>query len=61
MRSGRDAAWVHICQGIEQAVKTPASTDIDQLTAQALQGYHARVQRDWDARWSEVIGDDREK
>lgn len=37
----------------------PVVEPIEQVTARALGNYHAAAQRDWDDRWSGVIGEDK--
>jgi hypothetical protein len=32
---------------------------VEQLTARALGNYHRAAQREWDERWSDVIGEDK--
>ncbi|HPM85340.1 MAG TPA: hypothetical protein PLF81_31775, partial [Candidatus Anammoximicrobium sp.] len=36
----------------------PPPEPIEQLTARALGHYHQAAQRDWDDRWSGVVGED---
>ncbi len=64
--TGQKPLWSNIREQFFKDLEAPAGgplfppeVPIEQLTARVLGNHHQAAQRDWDDRWSGVIGQDR--